>query len=107
MPRLGAGCPLRWTLWVADAARAEPGDAARLDVKPALIQCRRGGVVGEVDLGAWRGRRRSGLPLEVAESPRLEAFRNRGNVALRDAVSGRGGDGLVDGLDGSSGLFQP
>ena len=107
MPRLGAGCPLRWTLWVADAARAEPGDAARLDVKPALIQCRRGWVVGEVDLGAWRGRRRSGLPLEVAESPRLEAFRNRGNVALRDAVSGRGGDGLVDGLDGSSGLFQP
>ena len=29
------------------------------------------------------------------------------DVALRDVVSGHGGDGLVVGLDGLSGLFQP
>lgn len=63
--------------------------------------------MGEVGLGAWRGRRRSGLPGEAAESPCLEVLNSRRNVALRDAVSRRGGGGLVDGLDGSSGLFQP
>ena len=29
------------------------------------------------------------------------------DVALRDAVSGHGGDGLMFGLDDPSGLFQP
>lgn len=40
------------------------------------------------------------------ESPSLEVFRNRGDVALRDTVSGHGGDGL-DGLGDLSCLFQP
>ena len=41
------------------------------------------------------------------ESPFLELFEKRGDVALRDTVSGHGGDGLIVGLDDLSGLFQP
>lgn len=41
------------------------------------------------------------------ESPSLEVFKNGGDVALRDMVSGHGGDGLVVGLDGLSGPSQP
>ena len=43
----------------------------------------------------------------MVESPSLEAFKKHGDVALRDMVSGHGGDGLVVGLDGLRGLFQP
>jgi len=35
------------------------------------------------------------LPREEAESPSLEVFKNRVDVALRDVVSGHGGDGLA------------
>ena len=41
------------------------------------------------------------------ESPSLEMFKNRVDVVQRDMVSGRGGDGLVVGLDGLGSLFQP
>ena len=34
----------------------------------------------------------------MVESPSLEAFKKHGDVALRDMVSGHGGDGLVVGL---------
>ena len=44
---------------------------------------------------------------EVVESPSLEVFKNRVDVALRDVVSGHGGGGLVVGLDNLRGLFQP
>ena len=44
---------------------------------------------------------------EVVESPSLEEFKNRVEMALRDIVSGHGGDGLMVGLDGLHGLFQP
>jgi len=37
------------------------------------------------------------LPGEVGESPSLEVFKKRVNVALRDVVSGHGGDGMVVG----------
>ena len=41
------------------------------------------------------------------EAPSLELFRNRVDVALRDVVSGHGGDGSVVGLGSLRGLFQP
>ena len=47
------------------------------------------------------------LPREVAELPSLKVFKNHVYVALKDMVSGHGGDGLVVGLDGLRGLFQP
>ena len=43
----------------------------------------------------------------MAESPSLEVFKNCVDMALRDVVSGHGGDGLVIGLDDLSGLFLP
>jgi len=37
------------------------------------------------------------LSREVVQSPSLEVFRNCGDVALRDVVSGHGGGGLMVG----------
>ena len=47
------------------------------------------------------------LPKGVVESLSLEVLENCIDVALRDIVSGHGGDGLVVRLDDLSGLFQP
>lgn len=43
----------------------------------------------------------------MVESLSLEGFKRRGDVALLDMVTGRGGDGLTVGLEVVSGLFQP
>jgi len=42
----------------------------------------------------------------VVESLSLEVFQSRVDVALRDVVSGHGGDGLVVGPGDPTGLFQ-
>ena len=47
------------------------------------------------------------LPREVVESLSLEMFKNHVDVALRVTVSGPGGDRLMVGPGGLSGLFQP
>ena len=47
------------------------------------------------------------LHREVVESPSLEVFQSRVDVALGNMVSGHGGDGLVVGLDDHRGPFQP
>ena len=47
------------------------------------------------------------LPTEVVESLSLEVFKKRVDAALRDIVSGHGGEGLTFGQDNVSGLFQP
>jgi len=39
------------------------------------------------------------LSVEVVESPSMEVFQICGDVALRDVVSGHGGDGLTVGHD--------
>ena len=49
----------------------------------------------------------NGLPRKEVESPSLEVFRKRVDVALRDVVSEHGRDGLMVGLDDLGGLFQP
>ena len=36
------------------------------------------------------------LPRKVVKSPSLEMFKNHGDVAMRDVISGHGGGGLVD-----------
>ena len=41
------------------------------------------------------------------ESLSLAVFKKCADVALRDVVSGHGGDGLMVGLGNLSGLFQP
>jgi len=47
------------------------------------------------------------LHREAVQSPSLEVFQNRVDMALRDVVSGHGGDGLVVGFGDLRGLFQP
>jgi len=69
-------------------------ETLRLDIRNNAFS---GGVVMQ----------RHRLPRGVVESPSLEVFKNHGDVALRDVVSGRGGGRLVIGLDDLSGLFQP
>jgi len=43
----------------------------------------------------------------VVESPSLKALKKHGAVALRDMVSGDGGDGFVVGLEDLRGHFPP
>ena len=46
------------------------------------------------------------LPGEVVQSPSMELFKSHGDVALRDVVSGHGGNGLMAGPVDFGGLFQ-
>ena len=47
------------------------------------------------------------LPRELGESLSLGVSNKHGDVALKDMVSGHGGDGLMVGLGDFRGLFQP
>ena len=47
------------------------------------------------------------LPNAVVESPSLQVLEECVDVALRNTVSGHGGDGLMVRLDVLTGLFQP
>ena len=47
------------------------------------------------------------LHREVVESPSLEVFQSRVDVALRDVVSGHGGGGLAVGSADLRAIFQP
>ena len=51
-------------------------------------------------------RHSNALTRKVVESPCLKVFKKHVDVALRDKVSGHGGDELTVGLDDLSGLFQ-
>lgn len=51
--------------------------------------------------------RRHRLPEEVVLSLSLEVFRNHGDAALKDALCGHGGGGLMVELGELRGLFQP
>lgn len=48
-----------------------------------------------------------GLPREVVQLPSLEMFKDCGDVAAGDRVSGHGGYELTVGLDDCSDLLQP
>ena len=47
------------------------------------------------------------LPRGVVESPPVKVLKKRVDVALKDMVTGRGGVGLMAGLDELFGLSQP
>jgi len=47
------------------------------------------------------------LPREVVQSLSLKVFQSHGAVALRDVVSGHGGDVLMVGLGDHQGLSKP
>jgi len=106
-----ASTPGNGVFWAPACGRSYPPCAQRCDEERRLATtpnsiCRERIILPLSDTQRVV-RRGHGLPGAGVESPSLEGFQNRLDVALGDVVWQRGGVGLAVGLEDLRGLFQP